>query len=189
MSVWSFVSDFGNFFVGGVTAGVVFAWMWSQLGRTLAVVFAVCFACGSAAVLGLKLVADAVAPPLHQASMLQFSTGAPSGHAAVATIVYGSIAATILSVDRRPAALLGVLACILMIGVVCVTRVTLNKHTIADVLAGFLLAGLDVAAFALALKRRPVGRPIPTTGLLLMATAAAALALASGVRLNSDQFI
>ena len=63
----------------------------------------------------------------------------PSGHAMASTVFYGFVITGVLTMTRRrqPAA---VVAGVLMIGLVCLSRVYLGVHYVSDVLAGIFEA-------------------------------------------------
>ncbi|WP_448203287.1 phosphatase PAP2 family protein [Azospirillum sp. sgz302134] len=77
----------------------------------------------------------------------------PSGHAALSAAVYGTagvLASRHLDGWRRNGFLLAVFG---VVAGVAVSRVTLHRHSVAEVLAGLALGGLAVAAFAQSLSR------------------------------------
>lgn len=184
------VSGLGDAFVSSVLALTLAAWLWNRVGALMALVFAVCFCGVGGCAFGLKLIARDLCPPLTDAGAFDFSQGAPSGHAALAGVLFGCAAMVFLRPDPRlKRGRLGAGLCFLALAGVAVTRVTLHTHTIADVAAGLCLAAAGVVLFERALKVQMEGRRIPGGGLLLAIVLVAVLALASGVRLSSAEFL
>jgi membrane-associated phospholipid phosphatase len=184
-----YLTDLGNAFVASVVAAVVMAWLWGRLGWLMGLVFAICFGGVWLSVLGLKLISHDLAPPVRNAAVFGLSQGAPSGHIALAATVFGCAAVIFLTLDRKLVGLAGASASLGALLTVAVTRVTLHTHTVGDVLAGLALAGIGVWIFERALRVRGVRRPVAVGGLLLAMTAAAMLALVSGVRVSSTDFL
>ena len=79
----------------------------------------------------------------------------PSGHTASAAVVYGGVLALVLGGRHFGLAVLGGLAVALVVGF---TRVALDVHTLADVVAGGLIGTTGVAALAWAAGPRPALR-------------------------------
>jgi membrane-associated phospholipid phosphatase len=182
------VTSLGDLFVAGLVALVVTVWIWRTIDSVTAFGFALCFCGGLGIATVLKLFTrdhffdPAVSGPF------DLSSGAPSGHAVLAGLLYGSALAAFLRVGRGGARVLGALVCIGAITAVAVTRVTLHTHTIADVLAGLGLAALGTALFASLLQwRRP--QPKETWSLLALIVGVSILALASGVRMSSTELL
>jgi membrane-associated phospholipid phosphatase len=86
----------------------------------------------------LKLVYDAVRPPIADPLRLAFEWGFPSGHALAALIAYGLVGVLlwfrITRPRRRIAVALGLTALILLIGF---SRLYIRDHYLGDVLAGY----------------------------------------------------
>ena len=100
----------------------------------------------------LKMLSADYGLPLAMTDQLHFTDAAPSGHMALATVVYGSAALFFRNAGRTVNAVLGQAACVAVILIVGVTRVTLGCHSVADVLGGLAVGG--------AACRRAV--PVPT---------------------------
>lgn len=79
----------------------------------------------------------------------------PSGHTASATVVYGGVLAFALGGRRFGLAVLGGLAVAVLVGF---TRLALDVHTLADVLAGGVIGTAGVAALIWAAGPRPALR-------------------------------
>ena len=189
MGLQQLATDLGNAFVAFCVALAFAAWLWTRMSRLLAFTFGACFVAAAAATTGLKLVSHELLGAVSDTPILALSKGAPSGHAALASVVYGSAAMVFLNASRRPVGLLGYAWCVLVIGLVAVTRVTLVRHTAGDVIAGLVVGGLGAFVFRRALRWQGPARPILTGDLLLAMVVVATLALASGVRLSSTHFI
>jgi membrane-associated phospholipid phosphatase len=185
-------TSLGDLFPAGCVVAGVILWCWLRLSRLVAAVLAVCFIAMVAATFGLKLVAIAYAPPLEDAGRIMLSQGAPSGHAASAMTVYGCAAAIFARSGHGLARIAGLIWCAAAILVVCVTRLTLHAHTVADIAAGLAVGVAFVALFDRALRAQtaPASRQAPPAwGLLAAMVAIALLALASGVRITSTEFL
>jgi membrane-associated phospholipid phosphatase len=191
MGLQAEATDLGDLFTAAAVAAGVFVWCWTQLSRQLALAFLVCFTGAVIAAIGLKLAAVGLAaPPVEGAAWWVLSQGAPSGHACGATVVYGCAATLFAAAWRSRPALLGLAYCLTVIILVCVTRLTLHTHTLADVAAGVALGAAFAALFA-AVARARLRPPVTAspTGLLAAMIVTALLALASGVRISSTQFL
>ena len=190
MGLQLIATGLGDLFPASCVAVAVTGWCWARLGRLIAAVFATCFAGAVGASFILKLAANALAPPLSQAGFLSLSQGAPSGHATCAAVVYGGASLLFLRVFKGLWARLGVLYGACVIAVVSITRLSLHTHTLPDVAAG-LAVGLSFSALldkALRAQIRPAPRHRAWELLALM-IGVAGLALASGVRISSTQFL
>ncbi|WP_224447053.1 phosphatase PAP2 family protein [Haloprofundus salilacus] len=106
---------------------------------------------GAALVVGLKGVFALPRPPVETALVVATGYGFPSGHAVIATVLYGGLAA-LVDAGRR-----GVrYACAaILIVVVSLSRVVIGVHYVGDVFAGAALA----AAFLWVALRLVRGRP------------------------------
>ena len=185
MHLQSFLSDFGNALVAGVAALIIFGWLCGRLGWVAAMVFAICLLGVIGSVVGLKFIAYGLRPPVDDASLFALSEGAPSGHTALATITYGSLAAILAVVDRRPVAWLAAAACAAIIAAVAITRVTLAMHTAGDVIAGFAVSAIGVGVFARALSVQTPTQPTRAVLLFSAVAVATLVLLAGGFRLNT----
>jgi len=179
------LTDFGNALVASAAALAILAWLWGRLGWVSGLVFLICFAGVVGSVVGLKLIAYDLRPPVGETSMFGLSQGAPSGHTALAVIVYGGLAAILAVVDRRPRAWAAAVLCVAVIGAVAVTRVTLARHTIGDVIAGLIVAGLGVGVFARALSVQTRDRQAGAMALFAAVAVVTVLLVVSGFRFNT----
>ena len=179
------LSDFGNALVAAAAALAILAWLWGRLGWVSALVFLVCFLGVAGSVVGLKALAMDLRPPVNETATFSLTQGAPSGHVALATIVYGSLAAILAIVDRRPRAWAAAGICIAVIAAVAITRVTLNRHTAGDVIAGFAIGGLGVGVFARAMAVQMRNRSAAAMLLAFTVAALTGLLLVSGLRFNT----
>jgi membrane-associated phospholipid phosphatase len=179
------LSDFGNALVASAAALIILAWLWRRLGWVAGLVFLVCLAGMVGSVIGLKFMAYDLRPPVGETSILSLSQGAPSGHTAFATFVYGGMAAILATADRRPGAWIAGLLCIAVVAAVAITRVTLTRHTIGDVLAGLAVGGIGVGLFARALVVQLQGRRLRAIAPFVAVMVVTVTLLASGLRLNT----
>lgn len=189
MSLLGQLSDLGDTTNALGCAGVLAIWCWRMVNRLTAAVFLTSLGVLLATVIALKFVSASYAAAPEQTPMLTLSTGAPSGHAALAAFVYGSAALLCRRAGRGRLAELAPLLFLAVIGTVAVTRVTLSFHTAADVLAGLAVGAASLAVFDRVLRAqavRPTGSvPALLSGLLVVA---AAITI-SGVRLPSTLLI
>ena len=183
------VTALGALFPAGCVAFAVAAWCWLKLSRLIAGVFVVCFLSAVGAAVTLKLVADGIGPPLENAGLFALTRGAPSGHAVDVTVVYGCAAVLFARLWKNGLAVAGLIGCLAVIALVCITRVTLQAHTIGDVAAGVAVGLAFVALFDRAMRTQARGTGASPLGLQGLMTAAALLALASGVRISSAHFL
>ncbi|WP_157972630.1 MULTISPECIES: phosphatase PAP2 family protein [Haloprofundus] len=108
---------------------------------------------GAALVVGLKGAFALPRPPVETALVVETGYGFPSGHAVIATVLYGGLAA-LVDAGRRAVRYAAAAALVL---VVSLSRVVIGVHYVGDVLAGVALA----AAFlwiALRITRREPSR-------------------------------
>jgi membrane-associated phospholipid phosphatase len=134
------VTDFGNLAVVG--PGAVLVWLWLQRRRGLRAAWRYQWPVAVTFVLtvGLKMVSRETGGAFH-GTLFALSTGAPSGHMAMSTVVYGGVALMLIGRGVEPIGLLTALLTIVGLAGVAVTRVLLHTHTPADVATGFVIGG------------------------------------------------
>jgi len=94
-------------------------------------------------------------PPLLAGTPAYDTYSFPSGHAAGATLVYGVLAAYLASRFPRPRPRALIIAgAILMVALVCFSRLVLGVHYVSDVVAGVAWATIWVAAWVTLLAPR-----------------------------------
>jgi len=188
MSLSHIATDVGDLSCITAVAGLVFFWCWIWVGRLSAVLFAMTYVAVVMTVAGLKLISADVfeLPRPDQVAWLEPSRGAPSGHAAMSVFVYGAVAYLCTRARQPWLRALGPLACAAVVAVVAVTRVTLHKHTVADVVAGFSVGGVLVIGLIWILRRQPQTRAAPVGWLLTGLIAVNGLMLMSGLRVDND---
>lgn len=188
MTIYHVLSDQGDFLCASGVAAVIAVWAWTYLSRLAAIAFVLAYLLTVASALLLKLISPHYTLSVSLSPIYVFSDGAPSGHMALATVVYGS-AALFLGYTGRWTAILGQVVCGAIIAIVGITRVTLGAHTIPDVVAGLLLGGLAITIPAWVLQRRDVDTQ-PAGGHLVIGMAGVSvLLLMSGVRMPSTMFL
>jgi membrane-associated phospholipid phosphatase len=135
------ITNLGNLAVVGPAAVLIWVWLARHRGLRAAIRYqwpvAACFA----VTVALKLASRESGGCL-QGTLLELSTGAPSGHMAMSTVVYGGVALMLLRRGPEPINLLTALLVIATLIGVAVTRVILHTHTPADVAAGLLIGGV-----------------------------------------------
>jgi membrane-associated phospholipid phosphatase len=179
------VTDLGNLIVAAAGAVVLFSFVWLRISRLVALVFGVCLGGVALATAGLKLASGQLFPSPWLAGALELSAGAPSGHVALATVVYGGAAVVWFQAGKGLSALAGVALAVLAVGGVSITRVTLGAHTVPDVLAGLLIGLPGLAVLWRALDAQGAGRRrVSARGALIGMILVVALVLASGLRIS-----
>jgi undecaprenyl-diphosphatase len=113
---------------------------------------------------GLKLLFDRERPAVFEWGTHAASSSFPSGHAMSATVVYGTVAYLLARLQKHTwARAITLLVAVLMIALICLTRLYLGVHYPSDVLggivvglawSGFCMATLE-ASLALARRRAP----------------------------------
>lgn len=182
------ITDFGNLAITGPVAAALLAWIAWRWGLAAAWRFAWPVAFVFAATVVLKMVSRSIGSSVPLGAFA-LSRGAPSGHMAMATIVFGGPTLMLLRRGLQPAALLiAMFTGAILVGI-AVTRVTLHTHTPADVVAGLLLGGLAAIWLVRWLPVPPwVGRR-EIAELLALGVGVAVLMHLSGYRFDSTTFI
>jgi undecaprenyl-diphosphatase len=113
---------------------------------------------------GLKLLFDRERPDVFEWATHASSSSFPSGHAMSATVVYGTVAYLLARLQKHAwSRALTLLVAILLVALICLTRLYLGVHYPSDVLggiivglawSGFCMATLE-ASLALARRRAP----------------------------------
>ena len=113
---------------------------------------------------GLKLLFDRERPAVFEWGTHAASSSFPSGHAMSATVVYGTVAYLLARLQKHTwARAITLLVAVLMIALICLTRLYLGVHYPSDVLGGIVvglawsgvcMATLE-ASLALARRRAP----------------------------------
>ena len=188
MTAGRLLTDLGDFAVAAPAAALMAVWLWTEVDRSLSLVFAGCFAGLVAVVSALKIVAGAAAPS-YVGQVWGVSTGAPSGHVALASLVYGGGALVLLRFARGASRIAGVSLGVAAVLTVAVTRVTQRHHTLGDVAAGLIVGAAFTWLFARTLTAAPHPQAPRTAWLLTALVAAPALVLASGLRMPSTAFL
>lgn len=171
---WNFVTDFGDTAVTLPLAALTLAFLllsgWQRAALSLAIALA---ACGIA--IGLtKLALESCGTPLLHTEITN-----PSGHAAVSTTVYGSLAmlfAGNVTAERR---WIPIATAALLLIAIALSRVILDAHSLIEV-----ALGLAIGLGALVLFHRSVaaGPTVAIRGLWLALGAVAVIALMHGAR-------
>lgn len=98
----------------------------------------------------LKLVYHRARPTVFEWQTVAVSSSFPSGHAMSATVVYGTVAYLLVRLQKHTwAKALTLSAAVLLILLICLTRLYLGVHYPSDVLGG-IIVGLAWAAFCMA---------------------------------------
>jgi undecaprenyl-diphosphatase len=98
----------------------------------------------------LKLFFNRERPDVFEWQTHAASSSFPSGHAMSATVVYGTVAYLLARLQKHTwSRAITLTAAVLMIGLICLTRLYLGVHYPSDVLAG-IIVGLAWSAFCMA---------------------------------------
>jgi membrane-associated phospholipid phosphatase len=161
MAQW--ITGLGDVAVTAALAGLVFAWLWGSGARRAAAVWAIAFAAVGAVVAGQKLAqyACGLAAP-------EFGLRSISGHAALSTFVYGSVAVLVGAGPSRRTRLLVLAAAALVVGAIAWSRVALGAHSVGEVVGGAAVGAAAVAGVAW-IRRRAPREPRRRAGLAALA--------------------
>jgi len=161
-SIWISLTDFGDSAVTVPLAALTLIFL--AAAREMRVALGWVLAIGGCAIVigALKLIFGACAHRLALANIVS-----PSGHTAMSTAVYGSLALLIGAVLPRYRRAIYVGAAI-FIGGIAVSRAVLHEHDIAEIVVG-LLVGLGAAASFHEILRRPDAPALPVTWFALCA--------------------
>ena len=87
--------------------------------------------------------------PVFEEPLVHLSTFSfPSGHAVASTVFYGALCALVLAHARSPAArAAAIVATVVMVLLVCFSRVYLGAHYLSDVVAGVCVGTLCLLPF------------------------------------------
>jgi membrane-associated phospholipid phosphatase len=182
------VTGFGDIAVVGPVAAAIALWLMRCVTRSAALRFAWPVAASFVAITLLKMVMRA-AGGAFGGSAFALSAGAPSGHMAMSTVVYGGLSLVLLKRGCSPFAVLAAVVTVLLLAGIAVTRVTLHAHLPADVAAG-LLIGCGCAVWmgkGVVLPARIGERDIAVLLLIVVVTAVATRL--TGLRIDSAKFI
>lgn len=148
-AIWTFVTDFGDSAVTVPLALLTLAFLGGAGAPRLAWGWGLTIAGCAAAIGGLKLVFGACATQLAMVHIVS-----PSGHTAMSTVVYGSLAllaGTRLAPRRRWA--INLAAAVAILGI-ALSRLALRDHTPAEIAIGLVVGAAAVAVFGALLRRR-----------------------------------
>jgi membrane-associated phospholipid phosphatase len=165
--IWNFITDFGDSAVTVPLALLILIFLFAAGERRLALGWVLAIG-GCAVVIGaLKLVFGACG---HELTLVHITS--PSGHTAMSTAVYGSLAFLVgarLPRGQRRAILIA--AAIAIVGI-AVSRVAVHDHSRSEVAVGFVVGVAGVAVFRAALRRHaaptlPLGWILLSGGILV----------------------
>jgi len=159
--VWNFITDFGDSAVTVPLALLVFCFLFAAGQRRLTLGWVLAIG-GSAVVIGaLKIVFGACGHELTQVHLIS-----PSGHTAMSTAVYGSLAPLIgARLPSGPRRTVLIAAAVAIVGI-ALSRVALHDHSRSEIALGFVVGVGAVAVFRVALSRQAA--PVLPLGWLLL---------------------
>lgn len=175
------LTDLGDSAVLGGMTLLIGLYLAATGNRRQALALIVCFLGTAAAIAALKLLfydCGYQVPP--------FDIHSPSGHAALATAVWGTLAAITVKQLTGWLRALPILGAILIIASIAVTRVALGFHTADEVWLG-LLVGILATLCSLFFLKRTQPRRFSLRGALLVL--AAAIIPLHGLRLPAEGFV
>jgi membrane-associated phospholipid phosphatase len=164
-AIWNFVTDFGDSAVTVPLALLTLIFLLAGGHRRIALGWVLAIGGCAVAIGALKLVFGACGPSLAIADIVS-----PSGHAAMSTAVYGSLALLVGAWLRPFRRRFAMIAAALAIAAIGLSRVGLHDHTPAEIAVGFVVGALAVAVFRAVLRRHAA--PALRLGWLLLCGAA-----------------
>lgn len=160
-------------FVLPATGGLAVA-LWAAGDRRCALALTAGAAfCGALTALAKILAMAFLGPPLYS----------PSGHAALATILFASLAALLARAGGR-AAVIGAAICVAAMSVVAIERVAIGVHSLEEAIVGVAIGALSFALFLILAPRRAA---IAKGTLVAVAVAAVALHAVVGVSVEMER--
>jgi uncharacterized protein (TIGR03382 family) len=159
--IWVLVTDCGDAAVTLPLALLVLVFLLARRERRLALHWSLTVIGCAAAIGALKLLFGGCTGRL-----AAFDIVSPSGHTAMSTAIYGSLAWLIAGSLRRPFRPLVLAGAILLIAGIGVSRVMLQVHDTAEVVMG-LAVGLAAVAFFVSATRRQTASGLPVAWLTL----------------------
>lgn len=183
-AVLTVITDLGDSALMMPLALVLAAVLWSQQSGTAALTWLSTLVPGLAILAALKLFGYTCETGLAGPALVS-----PSGHAAFATMVYGSAGVILARHLRGIGRWLAMALPVAVVAGVAATRVLLNSHTAPEVAAGLLVGVTTLAVFARRYRRLP---PITVrshrAGALLAVTVLLLVTL-HGERLQAEELI
>jgi membrane-associated phospholipid phosphatase len=146
--IWNFITDFGDSAVTAPLALLVMIFLFTAGERRLALAWMLALGGCAVVIAVLKLGFGACG---HQLTFVHIES--PSGHTAMSTAVYGSLALLIgARLPRGQGRAVLIAAMIAVIGI-AVSRVVLHEHSRSEIVVGFAVGMGAVAVFRAALRR------------------------------------
>lgn len=147
---WNFITDFGDTAVTLPLAALTVAFLMISGWPRAALLFALALAgCGIG--IGLvKLALESCGRPLLHTDITN-----PSGHAAISTAVYGSLAVLFAGTVPAKRRWIPGVGAITLIGGIAVSRIALDSHSLAEVAVGFSIGLAALALFYRTMTARP----------------------------------
>jgi membrane-associated phospholipid phosphatase len=159
--VWNFITDFGDSAVTLPLALLVLIFLFAAGSRRLALAWMLAIGSCGAVIGALKILFGACG---HELTFVHLTS--PSGHTAMSTAVYGSLALLIgarLPLGQRRTILAA--TAIVIVGI-AVSRVALHDHSRSEIALGFAV-GVGAAALFRAALRRYAAPALPLGWLLI----------------------
>lgn len=164
---WNFITDFGDSAVTVPLALLILVFLFTAGQRRLALGWMLAIGGGAVVIGGLKLVFGACGQELPLVHITS-----PSGHTAMSTAVYGSLALLAgarLPTGQRRTILVAATAAVIGIAV---SRVALHDHSRSEIALGFVVGAAFVGVFRAALRRHtapalPLGWILLSGGILV----------------------
>ncbi len=189
MKLAAMVTDLGDLAIVGSAGLFVAVWCATRLRPVIGLATLLCLTLLAIFVAVLKAVAASGSPEPWLARQWMLTRGAPSGHAAMATFVFGFSAWLFVRTGSTLANRLGALGCLGVVAAVAVTRVTLHHHTMADVAAGLAVASVPLGLMVATVRGPANSFQAPAIELMVGLTVASLAPLLFGVRLSGATVI
>jgi membrane-associated phospholipid phosphatase len=154
--IWGFLTDFGDSAITVPVSLLTFVFLIIIGQRPLAVGWGIAILGCASAIGALKILFAPCGRHLAFAAL-----ASPSGHAAMTTVVYGSLAMLLgTSVPRRFRTTLDVAAAFL-VAAIAMSRLALGAHDVAEVIVGLIVGLAALAGFRrILLAQHPVVLPV-----------------------------
>jgi membrane-associated phospholipid phosphatase len=172
--IWNFVTDFGDTAVTLPLAALTIAFLllsgWKRAALSLAIALAACvIAIGLA-----KLALESCGTPLLHTEITN-----PSGHAALSTTVYGSLAVLFAGNVAAKRRWIPIAAATLLLIAIALSRVILDAHSLIEVVLGL---AIGLGALVLFYRSLAAGPAVAIHGVWLVLASLVVVAVMHGAR-------
>lgn len=179
--IWQFLTDFGDSAITVPVSLLTFVFLIIIDRRRLAIGWGIAILGCASAIGALKILFAPCGQRLAFAALTS-----PSGHAAMTTVVYGSLTMLLGSSLPRPFRMTLDVAAAFFIAAVAVSQLVLDAHDVAEVIVGLAVGLAALAAFRrILLAQHPVVLPVGW----LAGAAAVVIAVFHGTRWPTERVV